>query len=199
MKRTKRNGFTIVELVIVLIVIGLIISGVMKGKNLIKSADQKKIYNTWVKEWQATADSYEDRTGAILGDSKDNGGTGASEDGRCDNINLSSTVTVQDKLKAIGLEYPTGNVNGTNGGQYIIKGKYVTNKATAYLYFLASSSDGYKNKLYITGVPTDYAIAWDKLSDGKIDARSGNFRIYPDDKDWPDATKTKTVNVSLEL
>jgi prepilin-type N-terminal cleavage/methylation domain-containing protein len=204
----KRNGFTLIELSIVLIIIGLIIGGVMKGKDLINSADQKKIYNTWVKEWQVTANTYQDRTGGILADGTVNGGTKDDEDGQCDNVKLSDTTTVQDRLKEVGLDIPVSNMATTNGGAYKIKGKYTTSTATAYLYWLYSKTDGtYKNRLYITGMPTDVAIAFDAMTDGSLDPSSGAFRRYSDDsegtdgtsKTWPDASDTKTVNVSLEL
>jgi len=204
----KRSGFTLIELSIVLIIIGLIIGGVMKGKDLINSADQKKIYNTWVREWQVTANTYQDRTGGVLGDGTVNGGTKDTVDGKCDNVRLDTTTTVQDQLKAIGLDIPVSNVAGTEGGAYSIKGKYITNQAHAYLYWLYSKTDkSYKNRLYITGMPTDVAIAFDKMTDGSINPSAGAFRRYADDSTgtdgtsatWPDASTTKTVNVSLEL
>ena len=203
----KRSGFTLIELSIVLIIIGLIIGGVMKGKDLINSADQKKIYNTWVNQWIVTANEYQDRTGNILGDGGsgapvDNGGSASTNDGRFDNIRLDNTVTVQNKLKSVGLDVPVSNIASTNGGAYNIKGKYATSQAVAYLYYLHSNIDNSNsNKLYIVGMPTDVAIAFDKMADGSVDPQHGTFRIYPDDSvtTWPDASTTTTVNVSLEL
>lgn len=195
----KKNGFTLVEMIIVLTIIGLIMSGIMKGKNVIRSAEQKKAYNTWIKEWVMTANEYQDRTGSILGDGTANGGTSTDEDSRFDNVSLWEATTVQDRLKAVGLDLVQGNVSSTKGGSYILKGKYQTNQAKAYLYWLGSTTNGYKNRLYITGVPTDYAIAWDKIMDGKADAQSGDFRMYKDDKPWPNAEQTKTVSVMIEI
>lgn len=199
-----RKGFTLVELSIVLIVIGLIIGGVMKGKDLINSAEQKKIYNTWVKEWLNTVSIYQDRTGEMLGDAIVNGGTAANTDGAPDNINLASTVAVQDKLKAIGLDTPVGNISASNGGSYRIKGKYVESSVSAYLYNLYSHTQlVYKGRLYITGMPTDVAIAFDKMTDGNLNSQTGSFRQYPDNTsatgEWPDAQVTKNVNVSIEF
>jgi len=198
----KRSGFTLIELSIVLIIIGLIIGAVMKGKDLINSADQKKIYNTWVKQWQVTMNEYQDRTGAVLGDGTVNGGTIDPENGQCDNVKLDTTTTVQNKLKAIGLDIPVSNIATSNGGAYKIKGKYTTSTVTAYLYWLYSHTDlTYKNRLYIVGMPTDVAIAFDAMTDGTMDPAAGSFRRYPDNSatTWPDASVTKTVNVSLEF
>ena len=204
----KKSGFTLIELSIVLIIIGLIIGGVMKGKDLINSADQKKIYNTWVKQWQVVANEYQDRTGAILADGKVNGGRNSTEDGQFDNMNLDDTTSVQKKLKAIGLDTPISNLVNTKGGKYRIKGKYTTNDATASLYWLYSHTDkSYKNRLYIVHMPTDVAIAFDKMTDGSVNPSAGAFRRYPDNATgtdstsatWPDASSTPTVNVSLEL
>jgi len=198
-----KKGFTLIELSIVLIIIGLIIGGVMKGRDLINSASQKKIYNTWIKQWQVQVNAYQDRTGAVLGDGNNNGGNKATEDGRMDNINLASTKIVQNKLKAIGLDVPVSNIATSNGGSYIIKGKYVTSTVVAYLYYLRSATDRTnRNCLYITGMPTDVAIAFDKMSDGQTNSKTGAFRHYPDNRGngiWPDAQTTKTVNVSLEF
>ncbi|MDO9266157.1 MAG: prepilin-type N-terminal cleavage/methylation domain-containing protein [Sulfurimonas sp.] len=200
-----RKGFTLVELSIVLIIIGLIIGGVMKGKDLINSAEQKKIYNTWIKGWEIAVNSYQDKTGAMLGDGLNiNGGTAAAENGVPDDIDLSTTTAVQVRLRAVGLDVPVGNIVATDGGSYNIKGKYATGTAIAYLYNLASATDGgSKPRLYITTVPTDVAIAFDRLTDGALNSATGAFRQYPDNTSatgaWPDAKITTTVNVSLEL
>ena len=200
----KRSGFTLIELSIVLVIIGLIIGGVMKGRDLINSATQKKIYNTWVNQWKLTANMYEDRTGSILADATANGGTASSEDGKMDNINLSSTKTVQDKLDAIGLDIPVSNIstsdNTGKGGSYLMKGKYSTSKTSMTLLY-ESGHDGDSNAIYIYHVPTDMAIAFDKMADGTLDAAHGNFGNY-DDKTtttWPDAKTTATVNVYLKV
>jgi len=194
-----RKGFTLIELSIVLIIIGIIIGGVMKGKDLINSAEQKKIYNTWIKQWVVTANAYQDRTGGVLGDGTVNGGTATTENGQMDNVNLATTTSVQDKLRAIGLDVPISNITSTDGGSYTIKGKYTTRTVTVYLYWLGSTVDGAKNRLYITGIPTDVAIAFDKMTDGKVDAQSGTFRRYQDNAAWPDAQTTTTVNASYEF
>ena len=59
----------------------------------------------------------------------------------------------------------------------------------------------YKNVLLIIDIPTDIAIAFDKMTDGQADPQKGNFRIYPDDKSstWGDASVIKRVNATMDL
>jgi len=62
-----RRGFSLIELSVVLIIIGLLLAAVVKGRNLIRSAELKKFYNTFVKQWELVYNSYYDRTGRVLG------------------------------------------------------------------------------------------------------------------------------------
>jgi len=199
----KRSGFTLIELSIVLIIIGLIIGGVMKGKDLINSANQKKIYNTWVKQWQVTINEYEDRTGALLGDGVVNGGT-ATENGLFDNFYERTQGTVPTVLQKTGLDLPVSNIAGTRGGQYKIQGKYTIGRSD--LYFRNNAN--VDNVLEFTNIPIDVAIAFDKMTDGTIDRASGDFTIYPIPTPtapgaaatlWGDASSGTTVNVALKL
>ena len=47
-KVANQQGFTLIEMAIVLIIIGIIIGAVIKGKDLIRSAEQKKIYTKYL-------------------------------------------------------------------------------------------------------------------------------------------------------
>jgi prepilin-type N-terminal cleavage/methylation domain-containing protein len=64
----NNKGFTLIEMAIVLVIIGIIISAVVKGGDLIESANQKKLVSE-VNSIRAAYFSYFDRNG------KDPGGT----------------------------------------------------------------------------------------------------------------------------
>ncbi len=199
--KANDKGFSLVEMAIVLIIIGLILGMVFKGKDLINSARQKSFYNKFLKAWELSVVDYYDRTGQLLGDSTLNGGTAASADFHFDNIagnTFGAAGGIDATLKKVGLEVPVSNLS--NSGQYSYNGVYSgVRTITMYLYWLYSNNDAqYHNALYLVGVPTDLAIALDSLVDGSVDARSGNFRQYRDNVSttgaWPDASTTAVVN-----
>lgn len=63
----KSSGFTLIELAIVLVIIGLLLGGVLKGQELINSAKAKSIGND-LKNVQILLYGYQDRYRAIPGD-----------------------------------------------------------------------------------------------------------------------------------
>lgn len=74
MKNTTLNaaqrGFTLVELVIVLAIIGLILGALMVGKDVQRNAEYQKAGNKFVYEWKKAYDEYYQRAGVVLGDAQ---------------------------------------------------------------------------------------------------------------------------------
>ncbi|MEC5387019.1 prepilin-type N-terminal cleavage/methylation domain-containing protein [Uliginosibacterium sp. H3] len=67
--RTQQSGFTLVEIAIVLVIIGLLLGGVLKGQELINSAKAKAV----IADFRNTATmvaAYQDRFRALPGDDK---------------------------------------------------------------------------------------------------------------------------------
>ena len=65
--KAKQSGFTLVEIAIVLVIIGLLLAGVLKGQELIENSKIKSIVND-MKAVQAAYNGYLDRCKAIPGD-----------------------------------------------------------------------------------------------------------------------------------
>ena len=65
----KQSGFTLIELAIVLVIIGLLLGGVLKGQELINSAKVKNMAGE-LKNVQLYLNSYQDKFRAIPGDDK---------------------------------------------------------------------------------------------------------------------------------
>ena len=72
--KTVRNqkGFTLIELAIVLVIIGIILGAVLKGQDLIENARYKRL-TTEIKQWETATWAYLDRKGYFPGDSDEYG------------------------------------------------------------------------------------------------------------------------------
>ncbi len=65
MARKIQKGFTLIEMALVLVIIGLIISAVSVGKDTMRSAEYHKAYNNYVQAWNQAAYSFFQRTGTV--------------------------------------------------------------------------------------------------------------------------------------
>ncbi len=74
-RRTGTLGFTLVELAIVLIIIGIIVGAVLKGQDLIQNARTKKFVSK-VRSWEVAQWTFYDREGRFAGDSDRDGKIG---------------------------------------------------------------------------------------------------------------------------
>lgn len=64
---TKQAGFTLIEIAIVMVIIGVLLGGVIKGQELVATAKEKRIYTDF-KSLQAVVFVYNDRYGKYPGD-----------------------------------------------------------------------------------------------------------------------------------
>lgn len=189
-RRTERlfgddRGFTLIEMAIVLIIIGIILGAVVKGKDLVRGAEQKKLYSTFLNAWDMAYANYHDRTGLILGDTNtiDNSG---SRDGHCSNP---STENLNSQLRRIGLDLPSqGETNSTTSRLYTdSQGRQSTISVT----FRYDAKQG--NFIRVNAIPHELGIAWDKIVDGQVDGTQGRFLYIPSTGamgtagDWPSA------------
>ncbi len=65
----KQQGFTLVEIAIVLVIIGILLGGVLKGRELIENAKIANLAKS-IEEIRAAVNAYQDRYRALPGDDK---------------------------------------------------------------------------------------------------------------------------------
>jgi len=172
----KRKGFTLVdELSIVLIIIGLLIGGILKGKAMIENAKIKRV-KTDIDSIAAAVYSYQDRYNYLPGDDVNDrssdlgatGCTGGNGDGLFNNTTeytcawqelagagfISGDPSNNDEKKSakrnpFGGRYLfryTGNMNG-NSGNYV----YVENIPTSIIKALDEKYDDDDDGVYNSG------------------------------------------------
>ncbi|MDR1530151.1 MAG: prepilin-type N-terminal cleavage/methylation domain-containing protein [Burkholderiales bacterium] len=66
--RRNSSGFTLVEMAVVLVIIGLILGAVSIGKDVQRNAEYAKIKQKFVDQWAVSYNAYVQRTGYPLGD-----------------------------------------------------------------------------------------------------------------------------------
>jgi len=66
----KAKGFTLVEMAVVLVIIGLILGAVSIGKDLQRTAEFKKVKQKFVDQWAQAYNEYYDKMGVVLADSQ---------------------------------------------------------------------------------------------------------------------------------
>lgn len=169
MFKSVRNhkGFTLIELAIVLVIIGIILGAVLKGQDLIQGARSKQFVSK-TKAWELAQWQYMDRKGRFAGD--------GNKDGRIGDGDV--------KTDLIGAKFINPPYEGTTGAetQTISMGSY-----TFYVFFGNNAGSGVvgdtgKNIMIICksaacGTFTDdelvYAEAIDVSIDGSSDGAAG--------------------------
>ncbi len=66
----RQGGFTLVEMAVVLVIIGVIIGAVMIGRDVQRNAEYTRIKQKFVDQWVVTYNSYHQRYGAPIGDNQ---------------------------------------------------------------------------------------------------------------------------------
>ena len=172
-KLLKDNkGFTLIEMAIVLIIIGIIIGAVAKGKDLVRSAEQKKLYSKFLNAWELAYSQYYDRTGMILGDTATNDNSGV-RDGRI--ANGATSDQIESQLEAVGLECPApGPTGNTNIRRYTTSTGNQYNIAIRFRNRSDNISTDY-NCIEIITMPVEIGIAFDRMKDEVMDGTLGDF------------------------
>lgn len=177
MKIYARNqkGFTLIELSIVLVIIGIILGAVLKGQDLINNARAKKVVQ-WEKQWETAIWTYMDRMGRFPGD-----GSAGAPDGIIGN-NASDNSAATDITNANFINTPPNSLTIGSYNYYL----YVGNDGG---YNSTGSPGTTKNVIIICKTATcsaafstddlQFMQAIDATIDSTVNAGQGNVRGLP--------------------
>jgi prepilin-type N-terminal cleavage/methylation domain-containing protein len=197
--RGAQSGFTLVEIAIVLVIIGLLLGGVLKGQELIEQSKIKRVVNDF-NSITAAVYTYQDRYKALPGDdvnagtrfTKAIGGTTAATSGDGNNIILATAANIFAGAAEAGLAWEHLRASGLVSGDMTTTATATTPELTPF-----NSNYGIGASVNIMGMgiaptfcaslPPKAAEALDRaLDDGKpgtgkirADAASANKNTAP--------------------
>ena len=188
-QQEQQSGFTLVEMAIVLVIIGLILGGVFKGQSLIDSARVRSL-STEVSGIRAAWYSFQERYRSIPGDFSnaqtqiDSSSTQGNGNGRIDGGNERAAVWQQMALAGLisGDFNGAQNAAGTASDMECAAGTCPKNPFNGFYKISYSAQaadvDGLAHEIF-TGeqIPVSILSQLDnKLDDGKPE--SGRFRVH---------------------
>ena len=176
----RQRGFSLVELSVVLIVIGLVLGAVAVGRDLQRSATNQRLSTDFIQGWQLAYEAYFNGVGHPPGD------TAANPTGR---VNGNTTElcgpNMINAFLAAGIRVPTGRTEGqqdryvyldSNGNPQEVRVCFQNvdwsePAATVGTYVALP-----RNVMVIRGLTFSLAGALDQQIDGRSDARFGSLR-----------------------
>ena len=156
----KERGFTLVELAIVLVIIGIILGAVMKGRDLIDNARAKRLAAE-LNRWTVAMYAYMDQKGKLPGDSDSDGYIDSDP---IDYFNNESFVEVPKNTLTLG-----------SVTFYLYPGVIDDNGTMKNVIFICAKNDCSGN---LTGVKK-YIDMVDVSFDGKVSPESGTLKGIP--------------------
>lgn len=211
LSKRRQGGFTLVEMAVVLVIIGVIIGAVMIGRDVQRNAEYTRIKQKFIDQWVVTYNSYQQRYGAPIGDNQAapqlmvngahytsgfsggdmsgadalplicSGTDGLHKDVQADRESANG-FDLRDLVRKAGITLPPGRGEGKEDRYaYLDTNGNPQEIRVCFGWNPPGTAYGSGNSMVITGLTPDLARSLDQMIDGKADAGNGAFRQYSSD------------------
>lgn len=196
-----QGGFTLVEMAVVLVIIGVILGAVMIGRDAQRNAEYLRIRQTFINQWAVAYNSYVQRMGVPIGDNLAaprlmvNGANYAGALGgdltqvaapgaiceRSAGPNMARPMQADVSLRTLilqaGIELPSGRGLGMEDRYvYLDTNGNPQELQVCFQWNPPGTSSGAGNVMVITGLTPDLARSLASAIKGNADANTGSFR-----------------------
>jgi prepilin-type N-terminal cleavage/methylation domain-containing protein len=194
----RQRGFSLLELSVVLIVIGLLLGAVAVGRDLQRSAANQRLSTDFIQGWQLAYEGYFNGVGHPPGDNP-TAPTGRVNGNAAPGSELCDTELINYFLAA-GIRLPTGRTEGqqnravyldSNGNPQEVRVCFQSAQWAEPGAEVATYEARNRNVMVLQGVTFSLVAALDQQIDGKSDARFGRLR----DRSLADSVAPGTAQV----
>ena len=185
-----KKAFSLIEIGIVLIVVGILISAVMKGQDIIQSAEVKEMNQNFLSKWVSVTSSYYDKLGYNLSASSTKrmmiAADGLSDADTNETIGCESLITYA-KQAGINVQKVI-STNTESPCRRAIRGEFTDEVSIgvgleSFRINTDEESNATRNFVLFFNMPGDIALAYDRLVDQQADLTAGRviaLDVYSD-------------------
>lgn len=175
------EGFTLLEITVVLLVIGLVIGAISIGRDVHRSAVNQRIASEFVQGWLSAYESYRLVVGVVPGD--DPAAPTGAVNGTADAPLCGADL--RNAMLARGIEMPAGRAEGANDTYVYLDSNGLPQQLAVCFVQIPWAEPGAtggsvrvlpRNVMRLAGLTPSLATALDHFIDGRVDARFGSLR-----------------------